>query len=907
MIASKNVTVKQVGYIAFQALIPENQEYMCLITQTLRIELLPSSTTFRKCLALTFLANTSTPEMVESQLPDVQTLLFMEDNKATVIMRSALCIQRFYRCNQEAIIIDNIFIKNLYKLLNNTNNIGILLSLMSQLLGIFKNTIDGFEDFIGQFLNILESLLDTSSNTSKNIYKYYAKICPWQQIKILRALQYFPLNILKEEHIKKLNMLLTKIFRHTVTTKSRNKNNSDFSIVFEAINLIIYHSRQIPPHPLFQQAIKYTGKFVSINEPNYRYIALNIYKKLATLPHALPYIRMNYESITHSIQDPDLSIRKRALDILFISCDASLVETTVKDLLLMYENEKNYSIQEEIVQMIVVLTEQYAPYLQWYIDTILQLMCIAEKYITDNIWSRIVEIVTNTEDIQDYVTIKCKDVLQNKKLKNKGLEFCIYIIGEFSYKQLDDKTKPYDILELFLPYHYDITLSIEIKYLLLTALSKLCATFPELQKDILPLFDIYTTSLDMEQQQRSIEYKQILQMSDELINKVLDIMPPWPERENNLLNYLRSTKHDDHVWQKEFVSSILYDPLLLEYDGVDAKELQDDNGTIDKSECLDKDTDNKDKIKNNDMSLNDTLKLLQEDTVTGEEQKNVGTTTTTTSTTTENVGIQESLFSDITVSTETPLSLQTSEKIEIPGILEISPTSISKDLSNKTLLYKDDTISVYMPESINAVDGIQICKLLIEGINYNINEVIINKIDIGLDIEFEIVYNSISLRIICTKGFYENPSISIQYTTNSISDEKIAAIVLPINILHFIIKYNIQAENYLNIWKKQNNQKFLEIPCTTIKNLPDLRKIFTEKYNNNFFIVDNIPENVIPNCIYLSGIFTVYNKDNNNSIPIIILPRLELRQEDNTIRILLRSGDSEISDIVLNVLTKLFQ
>uniref|UniRef100_A0A146M5N0 AP-2 complex subunit alpha-1 n=1 Tax=Lygus hesperus TaxID=30085 RepID=A0A146M5N0_LYGHE len=100
----------------------------------------------------------------------------------------------------------------------------------------------------------------------------------------------------------------------------------------------------------------------------------------------------------------------------------------------MFESERNPSLQQEIVLIIVVLTEQYAPYLQWYIDTIVHLLSVAEKYITDDIWSRVVEVVTNTEEIQDYVALKCKSLLESRQLHGKGLEFCIYIVGEFSYK-----------------------------------------------------------------------------------------------------------------------------------------------------------------------------------------------------------------------------------------------------------------------------------------------------------------------------------------------------------------------------------------------------------------------------------------------------------------------------------------
>ncbi len=46
--------------------------------------------------------------------------------------------------------------------------------------------------------------------------------------------------------------------------------------------------------------------------------------------------------------------------------------------------------------------ERFAPDMRWYVDTILQLLNIAGDFVSDDIWHRVVQIVTNKEDLQKY-------------------------------------------------------------------------------------------------------------------------------------------------------------------------------------------------------------------------------------------------------------------------------------------------------------------------------------------------------------------------------------------------------------------------------------------------------------------------------------------------------------------------
>ena len=48
-----------------------------------------------------------------------------------------------------------------------------------------------------------------------------------------------------------------------------------------------------------------------------------------------------------------------------------------------------------MVLKIAILAEKYATDLRWYVDTIIKLISIAGDFVSDSIWHRVVQIVTN--------------------------------------------------------------------------------------------------------------------------------------------------------------------------------------------------------------------------------------------------------------------------------------------------------------------------------------------------------------------------------------------------------------------------------------------------------------------------------------------------------------------------------
>ena len=117
----------------------------------------------------------------------------------------------------------------------------------------------------------------------------------------------------------------------------------------------------------------------------HRYMGLENMGRLSVLPQVADAVKRNQGQIIESLHDPDISIRRRALDLLFGMCDASNAQSIVKELL-DYLVVSDFAIREELVLRIAILAEKFMPDQRWYFDVILTLIDKAGDFVSDDIW-----------------------------------------------------------------------------------------------------------------------------------------------------------------------------------------------------------------------------------------------------------------------------------------------------------------------------------------------------------------------------------------------------------------------------------------------------------------------------------------------------------------------------------------
>lgn len=325
------------------------------------------------------------------------------------------------------------------------------------------------------------------------------------------------------------------------------QNNAQNAVLFEAINLVIHLDTE---HDLMVQISSKLGKFIQARETNVRYLGLEAMTHLAARTETLAPIKKHQQIIIGSLRDRDISVRRQGLDLLYSMCDSTNAQVIVGELL-RYLQTADYAIREEMVLKIAILTEKYATEVKWYVDISLRLISMAGDHVSDEVWHRVIQIITNNEELQVYAV---QTILQYVKLEHTHetlVKIGAYTLGEFGHLIADNAgCHPID---QFMALHSKMPgCSFSTRAIILSCFIKFVNLFPEIKPQLLQVFQIYSHSLDSELQQRACEYLTLATMpTDDLLQTVCDEMPTFSERASALLSRLHSkhaTTSDKRTW-----------------------------------------------------------------------------------------------------------------------------------------------------------------------------------------------------------------------------------------------------------------------------------------------------------------------------------------------------------------------
>eukprot|EP01132_Coremiostelium_polycephalum_P002027 gene2027-2494_t len=521
LLSSTKFSEKQIGYIAIGILLNETHEMLPLIINSFKEDLLARSDYFQS-LALAAICNIGGKEVSEFLLPLIQKLLIANTSTPMVKKRAAIAILRMNRKNGMLVTPDS-WVDRLIAVLDDTD-FGVLNSLMSLLIELASEKPDGWEPAIPKVINLLSKIIINKEFPKE--YVYYHIPCPWLQVKFLKFLRFFPPPD-ETQGSKKLTEILNVIFSISESAKAGtvNHKNSLNAVLFEAINLIIH----LDNDPLLiRQTSTLLGRFITAKETNIRYLGLEAMSHFANLSNeASVMIKKYQDTVLLSLKDSDISIRRRALDLLYGMCDKNTCKHIVAELL-SYLQTADYAIREELVIKIANLAEKFASNYSWYVDVILQLITTAGDFVSDDIWFRVVKIVTNHEDIQTYAASTVFNALQSRNCHETLIKVGGYILGEFGHLITDHPQS--SALAQFNTLHSKFgTCSAPTKALLLSTYAKFVNLFPELTQQTQEVFKQHSSYIDAEIQQRACEYLNLTSLNEDLMQTVLDVIPAFAD------------------------------------------------------------------------------------------------------------------------------------------------------------------------------------------------------------------------------------------------------------------------------------------------------------------------------------------------------------------------------------------
>ncbi|KAI0116807.1 Adaptor protein complex AP-1 gamma subunit [Daldinia grandis] len=523
LLASPRFADKRLGHLATSLLLDENQEVLTLVTNSLKNDL-GHSNQYVVGLALCTLGNIASIEMSRDLFPEIETLVSTAN--PYIRRKAALCAMRICRKVPD---LQEHFVEKAAQLLSDRNH-GVLLcglTLVTSMCeaeeeeGGDEGIIDKFKQFVPVLVRTLKGLATSGYAPEHDVTGITD---PFLQVKILRLLRVLVRG--DAEGTEQINDILAQVA--TNTDSSKNVGNS---ILYEAVRTILDIEADSGLRVL---GVNILGKFLSNRDNNIRYVALNtLIKVVAIEPNA---VQRHRNTILECLRDPDISIRRRALDLSFTLINETNVRVLIRELLAFLEVADN-EFKPSMTSQIGIAADRYAPNKRWHVDTMLRVLTLAGNYVKEPIMASFVRLVATTPELQTYAVQKLyanlkKDITQ-ESLTQAGA-WCIGEYGDsllrggqYEEEELVQEVKEHEIIDLFITIlnsSYGTQVSTEY---IVTALVKLSTRFSDQNQieRIKRLLETHQTSLDVEVQQRTVEYGNLF-LYDDIRRGVLEKMPP---------------------------------------------------------------------------------------------------------------------------------------------------------------------------------------------------------------------------------------------------------------------------------------------------------------------------------------------------------------------------------------------
>ena len=494
---------KRIGYLGLMSLLDESQEILMLLTNSISVDL-NSKDDFVVRTALGALGNLCSTEMARDLSSDVRKLMVSKSHP--IQEKAVVCaIRLIQKCPELAIE----FKDESLALLDLKNNCIVSLhGTMLLCVEICRHVPEAVAWYAAK-LDVLVKIL------RKCINQPVARTCFIQQ-KLLYLLRVLGKG--NTELTDRMSDVLAE-----VASKTDPSRTAGSSVLYECVHTIIETESVGGLRVL---AINILGKFLASRDSNLRYGALQSLKKVVDLD--INAVLRHKAVIMLCIKDPDISIRRKALELAFELVGEKNVEAFMSDFLAFLDDDDS-QFKTDLVNKICLLVETFAPTPVWYIDIMTEVLVRAGKYVNESAFRSFAALISTAVNDQGYAVRKLFSIISYEPEKSNDvlLILSIWCIGEFALELNtgEDQVTSAEIVALFERImKSSFSTKVVIEYAL-TALVKLSDRYPTEAERIKNLINAYNASSHLEIQQRACEFRRLFN-HNKILPQVLEAMPP---------------------------------------------------------------------------------------------------------------------------------------------------------------------------------------------------------------------------------------------------------------------------------------------------------------------------------------------------------------------------------------------
>uniref|UniRef100_A0A383VEJ1 AP-1 complex subunit gamma n=1 Tax=Tetradesmus obliquus TaxID=3088 RepID=A0A383VEJ1_TETOB len=527
LIAANGFPEKRIGYLGLMLLLDERQEVLMLVTNSLKMDLNNDKNPYIVGLALAALGNICSAEMARDLAPDVERLLERQPNPY-IRKKAALCAIRVLKKNPELV---EEFADKAADLLHDKNQ-GVALSGVTLLLAICNMQpamVEHYRQQVPTLCKMLRALLQGGFSPEHDVGGITN---PFLQVKILQLLR-----VLGRGNADASDAMTDILAQVAANVEgSRNAGNA---ILYEAVATIMGIETI---GGLRVMAVNILGRFLANRDNNIRYVALNTLAKVVAVDTQA--VQRHRATIVDCVKDADVSIRRRALELVYSLVNQANIRNLTRELL-DYLAVCDGEFKPDLTAKIATLIQRYAPDKRWHIDSMLQVLVQAGAHVKEEAVRALIVLISNAEDLHGYAVRALYGAVK-QHLNTAAPSLLVaggWCIGEFGEMlptgrggALLDGESPQavgeaDVVGLLEALLRLPKLAAAAREVALTAAMKLTARLPSQGARLAALVERHKGSVLLEVQARSCEYSRLLAGHAGITPQLLERMPALDEAE----------------------------------------------------------------------------------------------------------------------------------------------------------------------------------------------------------------------------------------------------------------------------------------------------------------------------------------------------------------------------------------
>uniref|UniRef100_A0A671L1L2 AP-1 complex subunit gamma n=1 Tax=Sinocyclocheilus anshuiensis TaxID=1608454 RepID=A0A671L1L2_9TELE len=479
-----------------------------------RVHDLSHSSQYVQSLALCTLACMGSAEMCRDLAPEIERLL--RASNSYIKKKATLCAVHIIRKVPE---LAELFTPSARTLLSEKNH-GVLhgaVVLITELCKRNPDTLDQFRKAVPELVQIMKGLVTSSYSPEHNV----AGISdPFLQVRILRLLRILGHN--NDTASDAMNDLLAQVATNTDSSKTAGS-----AVLYETVLTIMDINSESGLRVL---AVNILGRFLLNNDRNIRYISMTSLQKIVQTDHNA--VQRHRGTIVDCLKDQDTSVKRRALELSLALVSAVNIRSMMKELLI-FLSFCPPELRSQTASGIFNAAERYSPSKRWHIDTILHVLTTAGGDVRDETVPNLIQLITTASELHCYTVHKLYRALVKDIAQQSLVQVACWCIGEYGDLLLKgecEEIEPLqvteddvlDALETVLQSHMS---SPATRGFALTATMKLSTRIIDNVDRIRSIVSIYGSCIDLELQQRAVEYNALFKKYDHMRAAVLERMP----------------------------------------------------------------------------------------------------------------------------------------------------------------------------------------------------------------------------------------------------------------------------------------------------------------------------------------------------------------------------------------------